>query len=103
MNPICKRLIPALLTLGVAFATQVTWPSLTSPMTREGLLDTDGFIPRWLLLEPIATTGLTPSAVQAAAKKEYFPNQFTVIPRDGDKVMVGGSELTSISITSHTH
>ena len=27
-------------------------------------------------------------------KKEYFPDQFTVIPRDGDKVTVGGSELT---------
>ena len=27
-------------------------------------------------------------------KKEYFPNQFTVMPRDGDKVNVGGAELT---------
>ena len=26
--------------------------------------------------------------------KEYFPNQFTVIPKDGDKVTVGGTELT---------
>jgi len=96
MNSICKRLIPALLTLAVTFvgATQITWPSLTSPVTREKLPDADGFIPRWLLLEPIATTGLTPSAVQAAVKKEYFPNQFTVIPRDGEKVTAGGSELT---------
>ena len=27
-------------------------------------------------------------------KKEYFPNQFTVIPHDGDKVTVGGAQLT---------
>ena len=32
--------------------------------------------------------------MQAAVKKEYFPNQFTVIPHDGDKVTVGGAELT---------
>jgi hypothetical protein len=27
-------------------------------------------------------------------KTEYFPNQFTVIPKDGDKVNVNGSQLT---------
>jgi hypothetical protein len=32
--------------------------------------------------------------VQAAVKKEYFPNQLTIIPRDGDKVIIGGAELT---------
>ena len=72
----------------------VSWPSLTSPTTPEKLPSPDGFIPRWLILEPIAATGLTPSAVQTAVKKEYFPNQFTVIPRDGEKVTAGGSELT---------
>ena len=35
-----------------------------------------------------------PSAVQAAVKKEYFPDQFTVVPRDGDKVTAGGAEFT---------
>ena len=53
----------------------------------------DGFIRRWLLLEPIPANGLTDSVVQAAVKKEYFPNQFTVIPRDGDKASVNGAEL----------
>jgi hypothetical protein len=71
----------------------VSWPTLTSPTTPEKLPSPDGFIPRWLILEPIAATGLTPSAVQAAVRKEYFPNQLTVIPRDGEKVIVGGSEL----------
>jgi hypothetical protein len=31
--------------------------------------------------------------VQAEVKKEYFPEQFAVIPHGGDKVSVGGSEL----------
>ena len=33
-------------------------------------------------------------AVQAIVKKEYFPDQFTVIPHDGDKVTVGDTQLT---------
>ena len=37
---------------------------------------------------------LTDSAVQAAVKTEFFPKQLTVMPRHGDKVAVGGSELT---------
>jgi hypothetical protein len=68
--------------------------SLT-PATAEALVSQpDGFIRRWLLLEPIGANGLTDSAVQAAAKKEYFPNQFTVVPHDGDSVEVGGAALT---------
>ena len=53
-----------------------------------------GFIPRWLLLEPIPANGLTDTIVQAAVKKEYFPDQFTAVPKDGDKVTVGDKELT---------
>jgi hypothetical protein len=69
-------------------------PTLTSPASPEKAPNADGFIQRWLLLEPIAADGLTESVVQAAVKKEYFPNQFTVLPRDGDKVTVGSQELT---------
>lgn len=57
--------------------------------------DADGFIPRWLILEPIRVPAqLTESAVQAAVKKEYFPNQFTVVPKDGDTATVGGEQVT---------
>ena len=56
--------------------------------------DPDGFIQRWMLLEPIAVNGqLTDSAVQATVKTEYFPNQLMVMPRDGDKVPVAGVDL----------
>lgn len=68
-------------------------PTLTRPATPEKAPGANGFIQRWLLLEPIPASGLTQSVVQAAVKKEYFPNQFTVLPRDGDKVTVNGAEL----------
>lgn len=67
--------------------------TLTRPAAPTRAPDEEGFIRRWLILEPIGANGLTDSAVQAAVRKEYFPNQFTVIPRDGDKVTVGGSDL----------
>jgi len=76
-----------------AASAQVAPVTLTHPVTPETAPDADGFIPRWLLLEPIGANGLTDSLVQAIVKKEYFPNQFTVIPHDGDKVKVGDAEL----------
>ena len=68
------------------------------PPAGRKLTAADGFIQRWLLLEPIGVSGLTDSVVQATVKKEYFADQFTVIPRDGDKVTVGGAELVWHSV-----
>ena len=73
---------------------QIPASTLTKPAASDKPPNIDGFIQRWLLLEPIGANGLTDSAVQAAVKKEYFPDQFTVIPHDGDKAIVGGAELT---------
>ena len=69
-------------------------PTLRPPATPSCTPNADGFIPRWLILEPIPTNGLTESAVHAAVKTEYFPNQLTVVPTDGDRVIVNGTELT---------
>src|ERR1035437_134688 len=60
--------------------------------------DAEGFLQRWLLLEPInkpnrTNTVFTGTYVRNAFNTEYFPNQFTVIPHDGDKVKVGDQEL----------
>ena len=60
--------------------------------------DSEGFIQRWLLLEPInkpnrSNTVFTDSYIRTAFTTEYFPNQFTVLPKDGDKVKVGEQEL----------
>jgi hypothetical protein len=61
--------------------------------------DAEGFLQRWLLLEPIdkpnrTNTVFTDSYLREAFNTEYFPNQFTVIPNDSDKVRVADQELT---------
>ena len=72
---------------------QIPATSLTTPNSSNKSPNADGFIQRWLILESLDAGGLTDSAVQAAVRKEYFPNQFTVIPGDGEKANVGGAEL----------
>jgi hypothetical protein len=69
-------------------------PTLKRPATATSAPSAEGFIQRWLILEPIPANGLTDSAVQAAVKTVHFPDQFTVVPNDGDQVMVNGSPLT---------
>jgi hypothetical protein len=70
-----------------------TTPTLRRPTSQEKSPGGQGFMQRWLILEPIAANGLTDSAVRELVKKEYFPNQLTVVPDDGDKVKVGDAEL----------
>ena len=68
--------------------------TLNRPTTPTAAPDAEGFIRRWLVLEPIPAVGLTQDAVRTAIKTESFPNQFKVIPKDGDSVDVKGSRLT---------
>ncbi|HYV25952.1 MAG TPA: acetylxylan esterase [Candidatus Eisenbacteria bacterium] len=69
-------------------------PSLTAAASGEKAPDADGFIQRWLILEPIrANIPLSDNAITEAVKKEYFPDQLSVIPRDGDKVKIQETEL----------
>jgi hypothetical protein len=61
--------------------------------------DPDGFIQRWLLLEPInkpirSNAGFTESYVRNAFKEYELHNQLLDVPKSGDKVTVGGEELT---------
>jgi hypothetical protein len=69
-------------------------PTLARPDSVERAPTADGFIQRWLILEPIRANGLTDGIVRAIVGTEYFPNQLTIIPRDGDQVTVGGTNLT---------
>lgn len=60
--------------------------------------DAEGFIQRWLLLEPISkpnrtNTVFTDSYIRSAFDTLYFPNQFTMVPKDGEKIKVGEQEL----------
>ena len=85
----------AALLLAVAFASAQVAPSTLMPVASPVKVPpADGFLQRWLLLEPIAVSGLTESAVRATVSKEYFPNQLAVMPHDGDKVAVGDAQLS---------
>lgn len=73
-------------------------PYFTPATIKKKTPDSEGFIQRWLLLEPInkpnrGNTVFTDSYVRTAFATEYFPNQFTILPKDGDKVKVGDQEL----------
>ena len=67
--------------------------------------DIDGFLQRWLLLEPITkpnrtNTVFTDSYVRNAFATEYFPGQMTVVPRSGDTVTVDGQKLAWHAVDS---
>ena len=116
MGRICRTLLPMLLIAGALVSAgrersglqaarcsrpEGRAPPLAVPRRRSSrptspskAPDANGFLQRWLILEPIRVTGpLTDSAVQTLVKTEYFPSQLTVIPRDGDKMTVGDAEL----------
>ena len=74
-------------------------PYFTAATASRMTPDAEGFIRRWLLLEPInkpnrSNTVFTDSYIRAAFNTPYFPNQFTVIPKNGEKVKAGDQELT---------
>ncbi|MEZ0607572.1 acetylxylan esterase [Fibrella sp. WM1] len=74
-------------------------PYFTSATRAKKTPDAEGFIQRWLLLEPInkpnrTNTVFTDSYLRTAFATEYFQNQFTALPKDGDKVKAGDQELT---------
>ena len=75
--------------------------TLVSVESREKAPDSEGFLQRWLVLEPIAADGrLGDSAAQATVKAERFEGQFTAVPRDGDTVTVGEESLTWHAVDS---
>lgn len=68
-------------------------PSLVRPTSAAKSTGADGFIQRWLLLEPIRVPGqLTEATVRTAVEKD-FPVSSAPLPHDGDKVRLGDSEL----------
>ena len=92
-----KKIALLISMIGIAIAADppaVPAATLVKPIAGEVAPGPDGFIRRWLLLEPIPAAGVTDNAVQAAVRKEHFPEQFSVVPRDGDNVKVNDAELT---------
>ena len=67
--------------------------SLTRPASPAKPTGADGFIQRWLVLEPIRVPGqLTEAAVRSAVEKD-FPVPAAPLPRDGDTLTIGDSTL----------
>ena len=76
-----------------AGAPRAPAPSLTRPASASKPVGADGFIQRWLLLEPIRVPGqLTETAVRSAVEKDFSVTA-TPLPHDGDTLKVGDSEL----------
>ena len=107
MNAHCTRWIAASAVLaGAAMLSNTAGaqaprgkaPTLTRAGSTAKPPDANGYLQRWLLLDPITITirsnqQLTDSFVQTVLKKEYFPGQFNGVPKDGDTVTVGDQEL----------
>jgi hypothetical protein len=60
--------------------------------------DAEGFLRRWMLLEPInkpnrTNTVFVDTYLRETFAAEYFPNQLTVLPKHGDTVTVAGETL----------
>ena len=70
-----------------------------TPATAEAVCsDNEGFIRRWTLLEPIdkpnrGNTVFTDSDIKEHLGMEYFKGQFSLLPKDGQKVKVGKQQL----------
>ena len=61
-------------------------------------VDAQGFIRRWMLLDPIdkpnrTNVVFTDSYLRDAFNEEYFPGQMTAVPSNGDTVRVGDETL----------
>ena len=70
--------------------------------------DEEGFIRRWLLLEPIkqdipSNTVFTNTWLREAFGKEYFSGQMTTLPKSGQKEKVGNQKLTWRLLDSETY
>ena len=78
-------------------------PATAEPITP----DSEGFIRRWTILEPIAknfssNAQLTDNFLMETMSEEYFKDQFTVIPVDGAKVKYGKGTATRYAFKAVT-
>lgn len=81
-------------------------PYFSTPETKSATPNADGFIGRWLMLEPIdkpnrSNTVFTDSYLKEAFNTEYFPGQFASLPKAGQKVKVGKQTLKWHSLDSN--
>jgi len=90
----CAFAVCAGLTAGPAAQGVPVVPTIVRPATATRPAGANGFLQRWLILEPLAVPGqLTDSAVRATVSREYFPGQLTLVAHDGDMVTADGQPL----------
>ena len=80
-------------------------PYFSVPDSDRAKPDSDGFIGRWLMLEPIdkpnrTNTVFTDTYLRDAFGSEYYPEQNTVFPKEGQKVKAGNQTLKWHSLDS---
>lgn len=96
MKKILLILVVCFITLGAsAQKFEDYFSAVTSPTATP---DEDGFIRRWRLLEPIDKPNRTnivfvDSYLRTEFNREYFKDQFTILPKDQQKVKVGDKRL----------
>jgi hypothetical protein len=86
-------------------------PKYFSPVGRNAEAthpDDEGFIRRWMLLEPIrqdirSNVIFTNSWLREAFAKTYFKDQMTILPKDGQKVKAGKQSLTWHALDSENY
>ena len=89
-----------------AAAPRTLAPYFTPAAAQPSAPDADGFLRRWMLLEPIVkpnrtNTVFTGSYVREALNTQYFPGQFTVVPHKGEKESVAGQDLAWHALDSN--
>ena len=81
-----KRLLVILAALSAYFS---------QPSSAPAVPDSQGFIRRWSLLEPVSKPNnsnilFSDTYIREAFCTEMFPHQFTCVPKDGDVVKIKG-------------
>ncbi len=89
--------------IDVAEALKGYFKPVTTPYATP---DEKGFIRRWMMLEPISKPNstnrvFTDTYTRENLSVEYFPGQYTVIPKDGDKVKVTMEYQPPVNLTSN--
>ena len=88
--------------LGIIAAATLVGLSMAGAGAADGLRpDADGYIRDWLMLAPIALPDGETCA--EALLKEQIPNESALRPKAGDKMKIGGKELSWRNVTASTN
>lgn len=107
MLAICFAVLSGVYGYAQKKATDYNLSPYFSPGTTQVMSpDQDGFIRRWLLLDPIdkpnrSNTVFTDSYLREVLTAKYYSGQFTKLPKDGEKVKVGKQKLTWHALESN--